>query len=361
MTRVVTILATIVSFVLPSSARAGTMTLFPKTSNAVYVSDDGKIVAGATEGIIQGWIWSASEGLRALWTLPGHPAGLYGYGLTSLSGDGTAMAGGGGPIWQWTAANGVIQHPGRGGIYDLSFDGSVAVGTAAVLEGGVVYAAMRWTVGGDIERLGVLTPGDVASISVSVSNDGRVIAGESYSPENVSSPFRWTRETGMVGLGHVPGTASCSVLGSSSTGAWIVGVCDTTEGFVWNESTGMIHMEGFVPKRVTADGSRLLGYRTDVTDNERGGSAIWDMATGMRLLTDIAREQGIVVPEGMVLEAADMTPDGKHFVGSMTRPSMAGTGFLLSIDAPSVPEPSATVLSLVGLMCLLRESRRRNC
>src|SRR5688500_15710130 len=74
--------------------------------------------------------------------------------------------------------------------------------------------------------LGELPGSTYRSEAAAVSGDGRVVVGTSYS-DNGKEAFRWTAETGMVGLGNVPeapaGRFEFGVTGVSFDGSVIVG------------------------------------------------------------------------------------------------------------------------------------------
>src|SRR5262249_33242554 len=120
----------------------------------------------------------------------------------------------------------------------VSADGSVIVGRTG---SGADDVAFRWTTGGGMQSLGVLSDG--RSEARAVSADGSVVVGvsgkEAGSCSNLTSPhcgptppppgteqaFRWTGATGMVGLGTLPispavGTEALDV---SADGSAVVG------------------------------------------------------------------------------------------------------------------------------------------
>lgn len=76
-----------------------------------------------------------------------------------------------------------------------------------------------------------------------VSGDGSVVVGGSESAAGYTEAFRWTRETGMIGLGYLPGGFTSYALGVSSDGAVVVGGGNSATGpktaFVWTKEKGM--------------------------------------------------------------------------------------------------------------------------
>ncbi len=72
------------------------------------------------------------------------------------------------------------------------------------------------------QGLGDLPGGDFNSQASGVSGDGSVIVGTGSSESDFEA-FRWTKETGMVGLGALPGGISSFAAGVSADGAVVVG------------------------------------------------------------------------------------------------------------------------------------------
>ena len=76
-----------------------------------------------------------------------------------------------------------------------------------------------------------------------VSADGSVVVGGSESAAGYTEAFRWTRATGMVGLGYLPGGFSSYANGVSADGAVVVGGGNSATGpktaFVWTKDKGM--------------------------------------------------------------------------------------------------------------------------
>ena len=106
----------------------------------------------------------------------------------------------------------------------VSADGTVVVG--ANWDEAGCCEAFRWAADSELVRLGRL-PADTQSIAHAVSADGSVIVGRSESASGEEA-FRWTQETGMVGLGTPPGCRRKSASwGVSADGSVIVEVTGT--------------------------------------------------------------------------------------------------------------------------------------
>ncbi len=149
--------------------------------------------------------------------------------------------------------------------------------------------------------LGTL-PGRERSEAFSVSDDGTVVAGHSYSSAfNDMEAFRWTDETGMVGLGVLPGHLR------SGNG-----------------------INGTNP--LSADGSTIVG-RSFALDG-------WNL-----------------------IGIQSVSANGQYFAGNTINPSGDFEAFLVRLDAPwgstVVPEPTTGAIALLALVPLAVWRTRR--
>lgn len=103
--------------------------------------------------------------------------------------------------------------------YDVSSDGIVVVGSAALNDGSSGMRAFRWTDSTGIQNLDPIGAGN--SYAYGVSENGSVVVGDA-SLSGFTRAFRWTDSTGMLDLGHLGGSTSAS-RGVSADGAVIVG------------------------------------------------------------------------------------------------------------------------------------------
>jgi probable HAF family extracellular repeat protein len=114
------------------------------------------------------------------------------------------------------------------------------------------FALYRWTQATGIVDLG---DGNTGSINpLGVSADGSVIIGSanrfigSTLLVGATEAFRWTQETGFVGLGVLPGASvfSSAASGVSADGEVIVGRSSFTDSggraFIWTQATGMVSL-----------------------------------------------------------------------------------------------------------------------
>jgi len=267
-------------------------------SAAFGVSADGNVIVGESESNdgLRAFIWTQVDGMKSLGTLAG---GTYSRAF-AVSGDGRVVVGTGDSdnpdipgeeAFRWTQADGMI---GLGTLeggtssqaWGVSADGSVVVG----ISGGILRA-FRWTASTGMVSLGTLK-GGLTSQAFAVSADGRVIVGQSGSTafpdaEGFGEAFRWTKESGMVGLGALQGDMFSEALDVSADGSVIVGWSGRTadsdgEAFAWTQQGGMVGLgtlTGGSSSRafgVSADGRIIVG-RSASTHGDR--AFIWRLGT----------------------------------------------------------------------------------
>lgn len=131
----------------------------------------------------------------------------------------------------------------------VSANGRVVVGRSDSTGIGFREEAFRWTRGTGIVGLGLppVPPSWMLSYALGVSGNGEVAVGGANFQRprgRVREAFRWTQSEGMVGLGHLPGPQSYSdAFDASDDGSVIVGHSNSTNGeeaFRWTQATGML-------------------------------------------------------------------------------------------------------------------------
>lgn len=206
---------------------------------------------------------------------------------SSISDDGQTIAGTktsdiySAPPVVWSQANGFTEMGSfpvdalflRHQLTELSGDGSTAVGIATwgVGASNSRSAGFRWTKETGTVGIGHL-PADVSSRANAVSANGNVVVGvsfpvlratETYTPQAI----RWTPETGVVGLGSLgtPGTHSdnSEATSVSADGSIVVGNSNG-QVFRWTEDTGMQSLGfGGSSIQISPDGSAVVGWGFD--------------------------------------------------------------------------------------------------
>jgi probable HAF family extracellular repeat protein len=204
------------------------------------------------------------------------------------------------------------------GVWAISDDGSTVVG-AAGFSGRL--EAFRWTRATGMVGLGILPGGGGGNGSgaYGVSADGSVVVGGSSSAAG-NQAFRWTAASGMVGLGDLPGGGfSGTAWNVSANGLVVVGGSNSatanSEAFRWTQADGMVGL-GDLPGgfnfshayAASTDGSVIVGEGY----SEPGREAFrWTQATGMVGLGDLPGGEFGSIP-------SDISPDGSVVVGFST-------------------------------------------
>jgi probable HAF family extracellular repeat protein len=352
----------------------GKLRLADDFSDARAVSSDGSTVVGVSFDPQRGY-----EAVR--WTSTGIES--LGLGLPSeaqgVSADGAVVVGYrpiemgqplGEPI-RWTA-NGVVglgDLPGGlvgGEARDVSADGSVVVGSSSSERGG---EAFRWTAQTGLVGLG-LSPEGFRTVATAVSADGSVIVGNARTvppPTFGDQAFRWTAANGLVGLGDLPGGGFYSeAFDVSADGSVVVGRSTTDlptySAFRWTTETGMMELPG-VPgvgpfqgaEGISGDGKVIVGL----------GAMVWDEFHATRVLENVAIGQGVNL-DGWSLEVGRAASyDGSTIVGLAFKEGVGDEAFLLRLDPGTfVPEPGtwalfAAAATFVAILLFCRGARRR--
>ncbi|MBV8046735.1 MAG: hypothetical protein JO171_06265 [Paludibacterium sp.] len=222
---------------LPGGGRAAT---------ALAVSDNGRIVVGASDGLAAGepflmhaTRWNDGMTPRDLGTLPGANESA----ATSLSGDGEHIAG-----------------------YSRNRQGQLR--------------AVRWHRDGPPQELGTL--GGEESFATDMSQDGGYVVGGAHNAAHRSRAFVWSAARGMVDLGSLPGSADAQATAVSANGDVVVGCsadqiedwsdpnADVLKGFIWHRANGrmqeIVNTLGgttTLPLGVANGGTSVIGIAQD--------------------------------------------------------------------------------------------------
>jgi probable HAF family extracellular repeat protein len=234
-----------------------------------------------------------------------------------------SLAMGQGALFQWTG-----DLPG-GHFWALSNgvsrDGSTVVGQSGSYRS-PWGESTRFTFERGLEPLGCL-PGHEQSAASAVSANGATIVGYSLIGEHWEA-YVWSEETGMVGLGDVPGGRHESVaFDVSDDGRTVVGRAtgelngrQVGEAFRWTAQTGMTTLghlatdpnrKSSIARAVSGDGSVIVG---NSSKDGRGYEAFrWTEREGMVGLGDLPGGSGKSTAWGV-------SSDGRWIVGSGTSP-----------------------------------------
>ncbi len=232
-----------------------------------------------------------------------------------------------------------------GGAFDVSDDGSVAVGLA--WDGCAATRAFRWT---DTGGAGTLKPldvlGKVAADSgqkapynraTVVSRDGRIAAGFAQNGAADRSPAVWNAD----GTGFLLDPANESEPGEikaiNADGTRVAGDW-SGQGFIWTQATGVVKFTAsasafdmLIVNAMTEDGLHLFGAR-QVYDPDQLTTTqtafVWTAAKGVRLLQDVATAAGVTVPATVTLvNVLSVSADGGIVLGTANEAASDPTGF----------------------------------
>lgn len=337
--------------------------------------------------------------------------GAAGTGYGSLPSDNLRIVGS-----RWTPETGVIDlpilPPEQVMPWAISADGGVVAGAFYPQPPDTFaenFRAFRSGPDGQIEDLGVL-PTYARSTVRAANHDGTVLAGYNSLSNGASeqrNPFRWTRGTGMVSLGHLrPQNTYTNFFDMSTNGQFIVGYSgrnpiSALEPYIWSQATGMVPLTiagslgaSFGEARgVNADGTVVVGqvrdgatgvdyacrwvngqltylptmpgyrtpYATGVDDSgsivimtaiplESGvtnRSFVWTPETGTVFATDFFAMHGVNLPFP-IRDILSMSPDGTAFTGY-------GAGQIFVV---TIPGPGLSLLPLSFLYLSVRRRRR---
>jgi probable HAF family extracellular repeat protein len=252
---------------------------------------------------------------------------------TGISYDGSVIVGhwyryGGREAVAWTP-EGIHPFTALGSAFcnGVSGDGQTLVGSIrnVSLPPGYWYA-IQWTLSGSMQNLGTLATSNpmASSESLAANFDGRVIVGASTSNSGYQQPFRWTPDTGMVGLGHLFATPThARAVGVSGSGDVVIGWMsgwnpvggNRTKAFRWRPQDGLTDLSNLLndpnvdaeATAVSADGSTIVGSSASLTSGLT--PFVWREATGM-LQLPFTGSGGI---------ATATTRDGELIVGHVVR------------------------------------------
>jgi uncharacterized membrane protein len=195
-------------------------------------------------------------------------------------------------------------------VSSASADGSVLVGSIVTDTGsGPLQQAFRWTSQSGTVGLGSLAGFGPGSQAIDVTADGQRVIG--YGSNGTVRPFEWTASTGMLPITGVSPTSGLG--GISGDGLYIVGTGATSPSEAYRrDPAGNIQSLGFLQGGTVSGATATNGDGSVVA----GVSAIpnsflsfrWSTATGMVPLGDIPGG-------GNYNQALSISTDGSTIVG----------------------------------------------
>lgn len=333
----------------------------PNYSFARGVSDDGSTVVGSYFG--SPFYWTRQVGT---YPLPG--GSLFGDAVAA-SADGSILVGsGGGRGLRWQSP--FVQQPEQtpphlsATLHAVSDDGTVIAGQTYF---GNEYQAMRWTASTGIVQLGTLglSPRyDNNSIANGISADGSIVVGRSTSP-NGNTAYRWTESSGMQPISQAADKLYFSVANDiSSNGNVIVGLAGNSlpwQAVRWSAASGVVGL-GYLrtgdhhseAKGVSADGSVIVGESFGAGHET---AVIWTERNGMRSIKDILVGHGLDLSRWRLTSATDVSANGRVVVGYGVGPGGQSRAWVAILP---VPEPRSFCLATsVALVAVIRRSSGR--
>jgi len=223
--------------------------------------------------------------------------------------------------------------------FGASLDGSIVIGQSASEEG---TQAFRWTAETGMVGMGDLPGGNFQSRALAISNDGQVIVGDSVSSREIdgtvwtsAEAFRWTEETGMVGLLDLPGGIFVSsAFGISGNGSVLVGESGAPGNspganrvpVKWTKSEGWVDLGEFLDDEAQPDGRRNgIAYDASFDGSVIVGRAhtsfVWTEESGIRTLQGVMADANIDLTGWSNLQVSAISDNGKIVVGGGRNPN----------------------------------------
>ena len=218
-------------------------------------SNNGVVVGGSRSflnGTTEAFVWTEAGGMLGLGALGPRPPATYESQATAVSADGRVVVGlSSAPAdrtaFYWTEAEGMVDLGATFGL--LAPTGALGVSAdGTTIVGGVGAGPFLWTRSGGYVALGTL-PGGVSSGSArAVSGDGKIVVGSVGGAILREEAFRWTEATGMQSLGSLPNVGATIATTVSDDGRVIAGQLGFADGspaaaFVWTETGGIQRLD----------------------------------------------------------------------------------------------------------------------
>lgn len=218
------------------------------------------------------------------------------------------------------------------------------------------YEAFRWTENSGIKGLGFINGGGTApsSMALYISDDGQVVTGISNNDRDFSEAFVWTESGAMQGLGFIDGGGlmpKSIPVAISADGRVIVGASSNSttqddspiESFRWTAESGMVGL-GFLgentihvsqPRALSDDGSTIVGLSSTALDT--AAAYIWREEFGMISIQDFLASNGVNLDNWALQDASSVSGNGEVVIGSGTNPDGYSEGWMARIPKPEAP------------------------
>lgn len=236
----------------------------------------------------------------------------------------------------------------QGSAWDLSADGSIAVG---LLWNGCNGVAFRWTQGGGLQPLDLLgesfpgSPNPPTNRATKIADDGSVIGGFAQTALVDRWPALWQPDgSGFLLPGGVfPDDAPGEVLSMSGDGSMVAGIWNLA-GFYWTAAEGVVPLPPLpnslpggqtFPNAIAADGQLVFG-KLLAGFFDPAVVFVFSRAAGTRSLVQIAAAHGVAVPDGWTLDnVLAASADGSILCGTATDPFFRSAAFVLRLPVSS--------------------------
>jgi probable HAF family extracellular repeat protein len=227
-----------------------------------------------------------------------------------------------GGAFYWMPTSGVVYLGGYQAL-TVSRDGRSIAGDA--LDANRVHQAGIWQRAAEWRLLGSITPtakpcDDLLSKANKSSADGRVLVGLAWDTCSIARAFRWEEGTGMVNLGTTVPNRSTRANGVSGDGKVVVGWQQLTNGTFqaakWVDGVQTLYTGTFGPLgdawAANIDGSIIVGQECQPPNPLDQSAWIWTTTNGVECLP-VPRFRSAL--DGRFLGRAEATSDDGRVIG----------------------------------------------
>ncbi len=309
------------------------------------VSGDGKTLfgsSGTSSGAAHAFTWTSADGFTDLGALDNATNPSY---ASAASFDGSVVVGfsetRNGALWHgfmWTKTGGMVDlgaadNSAGSSIWGVSDDGKVLAGGSFTANS--IDRAMRYTVSGGWQNLGLISGTGGYSDAFGISGDGNVIVGMSTVAAGTLHAFRWTQSGGMTDIGTLAGASGTATATATNTdGSVVVGRSSLTTGTAYHAyrwtSTGMADLGTINNATGNSVALGLNGDGTIVVGQSDAGAAhphafLWTAGTGMQDLNTVLSTAGVDMTGVELTVARGISRNGQFIAGAGIFPNAPGS------------------------------------